>query len=365
MNAAKGTCAMSNFRNVILLSILAGLVFMAGCSRHSASNANNANTAAASPDGNATSSDGQAGEGKSFDIAPGAKSIAFADLPVGSSCLITQDSHDSWVAWSPDDSQLAFISAISGRDNLYLMKIADMKLLESREPGLYVAEYLTRPQGRSDYYIQKTSSNDYGIEGPEWSPDGKNILLHTYQCPADPSDDSDCKDYQLFVYNLANSSSKTVFKSDSALTLHCWLNNNVILFAVEGDDQKIYQLDLNTSKRDVLFDSEKKIEGFAVDKGDLLIATEDAIGTMNLATKAVKWDQLPAQFNGTQIGRSGRKFILTAGEDDPAAGWYDLDTQATDLFMNSYDYEPTISNSKKDVAFISEGLNGIVIKRLQ
>lgn len=350
---------MNNSRNLLLLFIFAGLMILSGCSRHSANNTDNAN-------GNATSSEaGQGDAAKAFDIAPGAKSISFADLPVGSSCLITQDSHDSWASWSPDDSQLAFISAISGIDNLYLLKIADMKLLESQEPNLYVAEYLTRPQARNESYVQKTFSTDYTIEGPEWSPDGKSILLHTYQCPADPSDDSDCKDYQLLVYNLADGSSKTVFKSDSALTLHCWLNNNAILLATENDDQKIYQLDLNTSKKDLLFDSQKTIEGFTVDKGDLLIATEDAIGTFNLAAKAIKWDQLPTEFKGTKIGRSGRKFILTAGGDDPAAGWYDLDTQITETFMNTYDYEPTISNSRKYVAFISEGLNGIIIKRLQ
>src|SRR5215212_2609144 len=72
------------------------------------------------------------------------RSIPFSSLPVGSLCIITQDSHhDTWVSWSPDDSQLAFISPRSGQghDNLYVIRLNELKLLENKDENIYFAEY--------------------------------------------------------------------------------------------------------------------------------------------------------------------------------------------------------------------------------
>ena len=76
--------------------------------------------------------------------------------------------HDKWPSWSPDGSQIAFISDKSGEEELYLVP----------QDGSKPAEQITRGGTAMRY-------------APEWSPDGKRIAF------------SD-KDGKLFVLTLAD-----------------------------------------------------------------------------------------------------------------------------------------------------------------
>ncbi|MGH9956405.1 MAG: S41 family peptidase, partial [Pyrinomonadaceae bacterium] len=76
--------------------------------------------------------------------------------------------HDKWPAWSPDGSQIAFISDMSGEDELHIMA----------QDGLKPPEQITRG-GKAMRYQ------------PEWAPDGKRIAF------------SD-KDGKVFVVTLAD-----------------------------------------------------------------------------------------------------------------------------------------------------------------
>jgi tricorn protease len=76
--------------------------------------------------------------------------------------------HDKWPSWSPDGSSIAFISDMSGEEELYTIQ----------QDGLKTAEQITRGGGVMRYQ-------------PEWSPDGKRIAF------------SD-KDGKLYVVTLAD-----------------------------------------------------------------------------------------------------------------------------------------------------------------
>ncbi len=76
--------------------------------------------------------------------------------------------HDKWPSWSPDGSRIAFISDMSGEEELYIMQ----------QDGLKPAEQITRGGNAMRYQ-------------PEWSPDGKRIAF------------SD-KDGKLYVVTLAD-----------------------------------------------------------------------------------------------------------------------------------------------------------------
>jgi tricorn protease len=76
--------------------------------------------------------------------------------------------HDKWPSWSPDGSRIAFISDLSGEEELYVIQ----------QDGLKPAEQITRGGSAMRYQ-------------PEWSPDGKRIAF------------SD-KDGKVYVVTLAD-----------------------------------------------------------------------------------------------------------------------------------------------------------------
>jgi tricorn protease len=76
--------------------------------------------------------------------------------------------HDKWPSWSPDGSRIAFISDMSGEEELYI----------APQDGLKPAEQITRGGSAMRYQ-------------PEWSPDGKRIAF------------SD-KDGKVYVVTLAD-----------------------------------------------------------------------------------------------------------------------------------------------------------------
>lgn len=80
----------------------------------------------------------------------------------------SSDAHDKWASWSPDGSQIAFVSDKSGEDEIYVIA----------QDGSKPAEQLT------------TGGNAMRYQ-PEWAPDGKRIAFGD-------------KDGKLYVLTLAD-----------------------------------------------------------------------------------------------------------------------------------------------------------------
>ncbi len=64
----------------------------------------------------------------------------------------------------------------------------------------------------------------------------------------------------------------------------------------------------------------------------------------------------------TRLAKVGKNLIATF--PGPASGYVDLKTKKKESYFNSYDFEPSVSNSNSFVAVVSEGASGILIKRL-
>ncbi len=101
---------------------------------------------------------------ESFSLSPKGERAVFCargdifTLPIekGPTRNLTHSSsaHDKWPAWSPDGSQIAFISDMSGEEELHIIN----------QDGLKPAEQITRG-GKAMRYQ------------PEWAPDGKRIAF--------------------------------------------------------------------------------------------------------------------------------------------------------------------------------------------
>ena len=115
---------------------------------------------------------------ESYDLSPKGERALFAargdiftaPIEKGPTRNLTHSSgaHDKWPAWSPDGSQIAFISDTGGEEELYLIS----------QDGLKKAEQITRGGSAMRYQ-------------PEWSADGKRIAFGD-------------KDGKIFVVTLAD-----------------------------------------------------------------------------------------------------------------------------------------------------------------
>ena len=128
-----------------------------------------------------------------------------APIEKGPSRNLTDSSgaHDKWATWSPDGSQIAFVSDKSGEDEIYVIA----------QDGSKPAEQLTNNGNAMRYQ-------------PEWAPDGKRIAFGD-------------KDGKLYVLTLADR--KVVQIADSArgqIRDYIWSpRGNYLAFTMANENQ--------------------------------------------------------------------------------------------------------------------------------
>lgn len=112
--------------------------------------------------------------------------------------------HDKWAAWSPDGSRIAYISDVSGEEELYIVQ----------QDGLKPAEQITRGGSAMRYQ-------------PEWSPDGKRIAF------------SD-KDGKVYVVTLADKKIVTVADSPHGqIRDYAWSpRGNFLAFTIDDNPNR-------------------------------------------------------------------------------------------------------------------------------
>ena len=112
--------------------------------------------------------------------------------------------HDKWPSWSPDGSRIAYISDVSGEEELYI----------APQDGLKPAEQITRGGSAMRYQ-------------PEWAPDGKRIAF------------SD-KDGKVYVVTLADKSVKEIVDSPHGqIRDYTWSpRGNFLAFSYDEDPNR-------------------------------------------------------------------------------------------------------------------------------
>ncbi len=131
--------------------------------------------------------------------------IFTAPIEKGPSRNLTHSSgaHDKWPTWSPDGSQIAFVSDMSGEEEIYLIS----------QDGLKPAERLTTGGTAMRY-------------SPEWAPDGKRIAF------------SD-KDGKLYVVTLADKRVVEIADSNRGqIRDYTWSpRGNFLAYSMPSDNQ--------------------------------------------------------------------------------------------------------------------------------
>ena len=173
-----------------------------------------------------------------------AKEIRFESLPAF-----------SWLAWTPDDTQLAFASESleSGKSTLYLMRISDGKVRTLSSP----------PEGVS------------GDASPAFSPDGRSLAFVRWSSPTAST---------LLVQKLAADGERvgqptTVAVAEASATSPVWADNQRLLFLTKG---RILEWEAGLSPKQI-FVSGADLAGLAIAERDirkpsrLVVAQRDAV----------------------------------------------------------------------------------------
>ena len=222
-------------------------------------------------------------------------------------------------AWSPDGKQIAFISNISGRNNIWLVPAAggwptQLTISEQRQmqpawspDGLWIAYvsdhdgdemwdiFLVSPNGGD--VLNLTTSKEIAEQEPTWSPDGKSIA-YTSKAKTGSSYEIELMEISTrHVRHLTQntpkdrSNSSPIFSRDGSFVVYSQSNAG-------GKDADIFLVDLASGKTTKLSPHQGEQTYFASDLspyGKTVLLTSNAhngydnIGLLDIATQKIEW----------------------------------------------------------------------------
>ncbi len=222
-------------------------------------------------------------------------------------------------SWSPDGKQVAFVSNISGRNNIWLvpstggwpnqLTISDQRQVEPAwsPDGLWIAYasdydgneqwdiFLVSPRGGD--VVNLTTSKEISEEHPVWSPDGKSIA-YTAKPKSGSSYEIELMEVSTrHVRHLTQNTPKDrnnfspIFSRDGKFVVYSQANASF-------KDADIFLLDLATGKATRLTPHEGEQTYFASDlspDGKTVLITSNAhngydnIGLLDIATQKIEW----------------------------------------------------------------------------
>jgi len=267
---------------------------------------------------------------------------------------LTRDSHDSWVDWANDDESIFFISPESGNNNLYQILLNDIELTEVRA-NIFAASYLIDSLSNSTI-TQLTFEEELIVESPLSIPGTNSVAFITYKCDPYP-----CEEFTIKTLDLNTNEIKIVLEETSSIFFYDFIDESKLIYVTEESDSTIMELNLSTGVKAPFASVGSSISGLNIVDGKILIGSENGVYSLNVNTK-----ESEIIYSGQLFGSKNFKVgnYLIGILPGPASGMVNLETSETTKFVDSYDYQPSVSNNNEYVAIISEGAMGILIKKL-
>ena len=248
--------------------------------------------------------------------------------------------------WSPDGKTIAFLSNMSGRNNLWLVSAesgwpTQLTISDQRQAAptwspdgkwiAYQSDYdgdeqwdifLVSP--KTGQVVNLTNTREIAEQSPKWSPDGRYLA---YLVKPKTSSTHEIDVYDMLMRDVKHITSGTakdrgnyniVWSKDGK-----WIAYNQS--QAKGTDSNIFIADAATAKSTLLTEHSGEslyaVNDFSPDGKQLLITSNagngyENVGLLNIATKKINWlTQDKWEINGGNFSPDGRTVTWTANVD--------------------------------------------------
>jgi len=263
--------------------------------------------------------------------------------------------------WSPDGKTVAFVSNISGRNNIWLVPSeggwpTQLTVSDQREIGptwsptgkwiAYASDYdgdeqwdifLVSP--KTGQVVNVTNTREISEESPTWSPDGR-FLAYTVKPKTSSS-------FEIDVYDTAMREVKHLTTGTAADRMNVnpiWSADGKFVFYTQdqakGTDSNIFVVDVATAQSTLLTphagESIYSAEDVSSDGAHLLITSNaangyDNVGLLEIASKKIHWlTNDKWEISGSSFSPDGKSLLYTANVDGNVEIYrYDIATGKT------------------------------------
>ena len=278
--------------------------------------------------------------------------------------------------WSPDGKSIAFITNISGRNNLWLVPAeggwpTQLTISDQRQSApawspdgkwiAYQSDYdgdeqwdifLVSPT--SGQVVNLTNTREIAEESPTWSPDGRYLA---YMVKPKTSSSFEIDVYDTLKREVRHLTTDT--PKDKGNVSHIWSRDGKWIaysqFQAKGTDSNVFVVEVATAKSTLLtpHEGEKQYSAndFSPDGKQLLITSNarngyDNVGLLDVATKKIQWlTEDKWEISGGNFSPDGSHVTWTANVDGN-----------TDIFL--HDLRKTGPAPNKTVALpVPKGVN--------